>query len=69
MVRLFIYLTGFGLAVLGGVTSVAYLNIITAGKGIIEYFLFISKRIECYLLPIGIGLICLSIYFPSNEES
>jgi len=67
MVRFFIYLTGFGLAVLGGVTSIAYLNIITTGQGIIEYFQFISKRAECYLFPLGICLIWLSIYFPQNE--
>jgi hypothetical protein len=68
MIRLFLYLIGFGLSVIGGVTSIAYLNIITAGQSIIDYFYFISKKIECYLFPFGFFLIWLSLYFPSNQE-
>ncbi|HZG61485.1 MAG TPA: hypothetical protein VEY68_13600 [Anoxybacillus sp.] len=68
MIRVFVYLIGFGFSIIGGVTSIAYLNIITDGKGIIDYFYFISKKAECYLFPIGFFLIWLSLYFPSNQE-
>lgn len=66
--RLFLFLTGFGIAVAGGVSTIAYLNLLTTGHGLIEYLIFISKRIECYLLPIGIFLIWASIYLPFNNE-
>src|SRR5699024_10781225 len=49
-----IFLFGFGLAVSGGVTLIAYLNFLPAGITWIEYLLFIKGRIECYFLPIGI---------------
>ncbi|WP_044748685.1 hypothetical protein [Bacillus alveayuensis] len=68
MIRVFIYLIGFGFSVIGGVTAIAYLNIITAGQGIIDYFYFISKKMECYLFLFGFFLIWLSLYFPKNKE-
>ncbi len=66
--RLFILLIGFGLAVSGGISMIAYLNMITAGYGAREYLLFISKKMECYLLPGGLALIWISIYFPQKKE-
>lgn len=66
--RLFLFLLGFGLAVAGGVTVIAYLNVMAVGLSFIEYLLYISKRAECYLLIIGIILITLSIYLPLNKK-
>ncbi|MCZ0755970.1 hypothetical protein [Anoxybacillus sp. J5B_2022] len=66
--RVFSYLVGFGLSVIGGVTSIAYLNLLTGERGWLEYFRFISTRIECYLLPIGMLIMWLSLYFPSQQE-
>lgn len=66
--RLFIFLIGFGLAIAGGVSVIAFLNILAAGLNIIDYFLFISKKIECYLLIIGIILISISIYCPLDSK-
>ncbi|WP_442852698.1 hypothetical protein [Bacillus sp. J33] len=43
---------------------IAYLNLITTGHAFKEYLIFISNRLECYLLPIGIIIIWFSIYFP-----
>ncbi|GAE45169.1 hypothetical protein [Mesobacillus boroniphilus] len=53
--RLFILTIGFGLAVSGGISSIAYLNLIVAGHGLDEYLAFVARRVECYLLPAGIG--------------
>ncbi|MBU8877461.1 hypothetical protein BGM26_00475 [Bacillus sp. FJAT-29790] len=64
IIRAFVLLTGFGLAVSGGVSLIAYLNLMTTGTGFIEYISFISLRFECYLLPVGILIIWLSLYFP-----
>ncbi|ANB60357.1 hypothetical protein [Anoxybacteroides amylolyticum] len=66
--RIFIYLVGFGLSVIGGVTTIAYLNLLTMERGWLGYFRFISTRIECYFFPIGILLMWLSLSFSSQEE-
>ncbi|HYK73474.1 MAG TPA: hypothetical protein VEV44_10225 [Pseudoneobacillus sp.] len=65
--RVFLLLTGFGLACTGGVSTIAYLNLLTMGNGVWEYFSFISKKFECYLLPIGILFTWISIYYPSSQ--
>ncbi|MDF0729113.1 hypothetical protein PY093_21140 [Cytobacillus sp. S13-E01] len=65
--RMFVFLFGFGLAIIGGISAIAYLNLLTTGHGITEYFLFISRRLECYMLPLGIFLLWTSIYYPSKK--
>lgn len=66
--RIFTLLTGFGFAVSGGISTIAYLNLLTTGHGIIEYLSFITKRPECYLLIVGIIIISISIYYPEDNE-
>nr|WP_246569681.1 hypothetical protein [Lentibacillus saliphilus] len=61
------FLIGFGLAVSGGVTLIAYMNFLPAGVSWLEYLIFIKDRIECYFLPVGIFLMALALYrFPNN---
>ncbi|WP_156289002.1 hypothetical protein [Oceanobacillus salinisoli] len=63
----FLFLLGFGLAVTGGVTLIAYLNFLPAGLIWADYFIFISSRIECYFLPLGFLLMAIVISrFPNN---
>jgi hypothetical protein len=66
--RLFLFLIGFGISVAGGVSTIAYLNVLTHGHGLYDYFLFISRRVECYLLPLGVSFIWLSIYIPPTKD-
>lgn len=62
-----LFLVGFGLAVSGGVTIIAYMNFLPAGISWLEYFLFIRSRIECYFLPVGIVLMFIAIQrFPKK---
>ncbi|MEH7884421.1 hypothetical protein V7654_08845 [Bacillus sp. JJ1609] len=68
MYRLILLTIGFGIAVSGGISTIAYLNMITAGHGFDEYLSYISKRVECYLLPVGIAIIWLSIYWPHHND-
>ncbi|OEH91683.1 hypothetical protein BFG57_04440 [Bacillus solimangrovi] len=68
MFRLFFFLIGFGLAVSGGVSAIIYLNMLTIGHGVGEYIRFTSQRVECSLLPIGMLLIWLSIYWPLSKQ-
>jgi hypothetical protein len=67
--RFFMLLIGFGFAVSGGVSTIAYLNILTTGFLFTDYLLFISTKIECYLLPIGILIIWLSIYGGNSDST
>lgn len=62
--RFFLLMVGFGLAVLSGVTLIAYLNIITTGHGMAKYLEFIFNQPEPYIFLFGLLLITCSIYFP-----
>ncbi|RLQ97530.1 hypothetical protein D9X91_03320 [Falsibacillus albus] len=66
--RMFFLLTGFGLAVTGGVSLIAYLNMLAAGESISGYFRFVSTRIEFFLLIIGILLITMTVYIPKKKK-
>lgn len=66
-----LFLVGFGLAIAGGVTIIAYMNFLPAGISWLEYFMFIKTRIECYLFPLGLIMIAIAIHLYSkvaNEE-
>ncbi|MFC2949927.1 hypothetical protein [Virgibacillus sediminis] len=64
---IFLFLIGFGLAVSGGVTLIAYMNFLPAGLTWMDYFMFVKDRMETYLLPIGLLIMSLIIYrFPNR---
>lgn len=62
MGMLFLFLIGFGLAVTGGVTTIAYMNFLPAGITWIDFFIFIKSRPECYFLPVGLLLMAIALY-------
>ncbi|MFC4559308.1 hypothetical protein ACFO3D_14000 [Virgibacillus kekensis] len=63
----FLFLIGFGLAVAGGVTTIAYMNFIPAGISWTNFFIFISGRPECYFLPVGFLLMAIALFqYPNN---
>ncbi|MEI3611075.1 hypothetical protein [Pseudogracilibacillus sp. SO30301A] len=64
---LLLFLIGFGLAVSGGVTIIAYMNFLPAGISWFDYFMFIKGRVECYFLPIGFIMMLIAIHrFPEK---
>lgn len=67
--RVIIFLIGFSLALSGGVSTIAYLNLLTTGHGYYEYFTFIGKSMEVYIFLIGIMMIWLSIYDPFKKKT
>ncbi|MBS4210641.1 hypothetical protein [Bacillus sp. FJAT-50079] len=67
MFRTIVFLIGFGLAVAGGVSTIAYLNLLAAGHSYIDFLLYIARRPECYLLPFGLLVITISLYIPSEN--
>src|SRR5699024_2623796 len=58
---IFLFLIGFGLAVSGGVTMIAYMNFLPAGVTWMEYFISVQDRIECFLLQVGILYIAVGV--------
>lgn len=67
-VRIFIFLIGFGLTVIGSVFIISYLNLLTIGYNFMEYVNFISRRIECLYAVIGIILIAVTIFIPGGNK-
>lgn len=68
MVRIFVFLIGFGLTVIGCVYSISYLNLLTLGYSFLEYVQFIMKRFECLYTIIGIIIIMLDLYIPGGKN-
>lgn len=68
MTRLFSFLVGFGLSVLGFVYIISYLNLMSLGYNFTEYAQFICSRPECLVGPIGLLIIFLAIFIPGGEK-
>ena len=61
ILKIFIFLLGFGLTIIGFMYIIAYLNLIDNGK-------FIIRRIECLNAIIGIILMVFAINLNGKEE-
>ena len=68
LVRLFIFLIGFGFTVIGLVYMISYLNLLSLGYNFLEYVQFIMKRLECLYAFIGIIIMILDIYLGGKNE-
>lgn len=66
--RIFFFLLGFGLMVIGSMYIILYLNLITIGYSFMEYVNFIIRRIECLFLIIGFLMLTLAIYLPGGKK-
>ena len=61
IIRVFFFLLGFGLMVIGCSFIILYLNLTTMGYNFLEYVNFIIRRVECYFSIIGFIIMILSI--------
>ena len=68
MIRIFLFLLGFGLTTIGFVYIISYLNLFTIGYNFFQYVNFIIRRIECLNTVIGIILMTISIYTGGKNE-
>ncbi len=59
--KIFLFLLGFGLTVIGFVYIISYLNLLTLGYNFLYYVNFIIRRIECLYSIIGLIIIYISI--------
>lgn len=66
MNRLFFFLIGFGLTIIGFVYIIMYLNLITIGYNFLEYVNFIIRRFECLNAIFGILIMFFSL--PKEEK-
>ncbi len=61
LMKIFLFLLGYALTVIGFVYLISYLNLMYIGYNFFEYVYFILRRLECYYVVIGIILICFSM--------
>ena len=68
MIRIFFFLVGFALLVIGLVFMILYLNILTIGYNFSFYVNFITRRIECYYTIIGFIIILLTLIIKGEKK-
>lgn len=68
-VRIFFFLLGFGLSVIGCVYIISYMNLMTIGYNFLDYVNFICRKFECLIAPIGLFITFLAIYIPKGEKN
>lgn len=68
MTRIFFFLFGFGLLVIGFIYIILYLNLLTIGYNFTYYVNFIIRRIECYFALLGLIIINLSLYIKGDNN-
>ena len=69
MIRIFFFLVGFALMVLGLAFDILYLNLLTLGYKFSFYVHFITRRIECYYTIIGFIIILLTIITKGERKT
>lgn len=67
--RIFFFLLGFGLTIIGSIYIISYLNLLTIGYNFTEYVKFITKRVECYYALIGFIMLVLAIFIPGGDKN
>ena len=68
MIRIFFFLVGFALMVIGCSFIILYLNLLTIGYNFIFYVKFITRRLECYYTVIGFIIILLTIIIKGDRK-
>ncbi|HET7629712.1 MAG TPA: hypothetical protein VFK44_15165 [Bacillales bacterium] len=68
VIRFFLLMIGFGLAVGGGVTVILYMNLMAVGHGFGQYLLFMVTRVEFYIFLTGLSLIWGSLFLPWDRS-
>lgn len=68
LLKIFLFLLGFGLTTIGSVYMICYLNLLSIGYNFFEYVNFIIRRIECLNFIFGIILMILSLNIGGKNE-
>ena len=67
--RVFLFLIGFGLTVIGFTFIITYLNLTSMGYSIGDYIKFIIRRIECVIAFVGIIFINIALYRKGDNKN
>ena len=68
LLRIFFFLFGFGLMVVGFTYVILYLNLLSIGYNFLESVNFIFSRIECYFIFVGLVILILSICIKGDAK-
>lgn len=66
--RIFFFLLGFGLMIVGFTYLILYLNLMTIGYNFLEYVNFITRRFECYFSLIGFIIVVITLFKGGKYE-
>lgn len=69
MTRMFFFLLGFGFMVIGFTYIITYLNLLSMGYSLLDYFKFIISRVECWFSIVGFLLVFLSIFTKGYDKN
>lgn len=67
MIRLFFFLIGYALTVIGIMYIICYLNLLTIGYNLFDYVNFIFRRIECLYAFIGIIIMVITLFTKRSD--
>ena len=62
MIRLFFFLVGFGLTVIGSIYIISYLNLLSIGYNFLEYVHYVIRHIEGLNALAGIIIMFFALY-------
>ncbi len=68
MLKFFLFITGFGLMVIGFSTLILYINLLSFGYNFKEYISYIVKLPEFYYLLVGFILVNFSIFKKGDKN-
>ena len=68
MVRIVLFLLGFGFSVIGFMYMILYLNLFSLGYSMKEYLNFIFSRYECILGVIGFLVVTFTIFYKGDKK-
>ncbi len=69
MLRIFFFLFGFGLMVVGFTYIILYFNLFSIGYNFFDYVNFIFRRVECYFSVVGLIILILSIFIKGEDKN
>ena len=69
MRRIFFFLIGFGLSVIGFSYIILYLNLFSIGYNLYDYVNFITRRLECYYSVFGLLIMIISSIIRERKDN
>ncbi len=66
--RIFFFLLGFGLTVIGSTYFLIYLNLFTVGFTVEEYFRYTIRRPECLFAIFGLFVMSIACFWKEKKK-